>query len=615
MNGHVATFVGLLAAAALVGDARAVEPGYQGPCALAIARDGRTLFVAASDARQVLRVELPSGRVAQRWDVPAEPTGLALTPDGARLVVTCAAPKSTVLVLDAATGRRLAAIAVGHTAMSPALSADGRRLYVCNRFDGDISVVDLAACRETARVPVGREPVAAVVAGEVVLAACHLPLTRTDRRFQDDVASNVTLMDARTHQTAAIALPHGSNGVRGMCATPDGRYAFVTHLQSNFEMTPFRVDGGWINVNVLSIIDVQRRKLLRTVGLDGFGEGAGNPWDVICADGGKTICVSLAGVHQLAVLECRDLLDASASLMTPMMGVWPIYTSLGDSPWRRIKLAGKGPRGLAAAGGRVYAAEYFSDAVAVADLATAAAAPAYPGAPVATAAEIRLGPPPKLSAVRRGELLFHDATICYQQWQSCASCHPDGRVDGLNWDLENDGEGNPKNTKSMVLAHRTPPAMAEGVRMTAEEAVRSGIKHILFTHRPEEDAAAIDAYLQSLRPAPSPRLVEGRLSPAAERGQKLFHSERIACHRCHPAPLYADLKSHNVGTRRSDERTERFDTPTLVEVWRTAPYLHDGRYTTMGQLLREGRHGLGGVGRDELSDRDLDDLIEFVNSL
>jgi cytochrome c peroxidase len=235
---------------------------------------------------------------------------------------------------------------------------------------------------------------------------------------------------------------------------------------------------------------------------------------------------------------------------------------------------------------------------------------AAPDAPVAS---IALGPGPRLTEERRGELLFNDGTICYQQWQSCASCHPDARVDSLNWDLMNDGAGNPKNTKSMLLAHQTPPAMAEGVRMSAEEAVRSGVRHILFTNRPEEEAVAIDTYLKSLRPVPSPHLVDGRLSPAAERGRTLFESRRVGCSNCHPAPLYTDLKRHNVGSRNAYERGDRFDTPTLIEVWRTAPYLHDGRYATIKGLLLEGKHGLH---RDSgLSEQEIDDLVEFVLSL
>ena len=65
----------------------------------------------------------------------------------------------------------------------------------------------------------------------------------------------------------------------------------------------------------------------------------------------------------------------------------------------------------------------------------------------------------------------------------------------------------------------------------------------------------------------------------------MFFSPRVGCARCHPAPLYTDLKAHDVGTRGPREYDERFDTPTLVEVWRTAPYTHNGRYTTVKDLI------------------------------
>jgi hypothetical protein len=56
--------------------------------------------------------------------------------------------------------------------------------------------------------------------------------------------------------TSVIELPHGANGIRGMSISPDGQYALVTHVLSNFESLPFRVDTGWINVNVVSVIDL-----------------------------------------------------------------------------------------------------------------------------------------------------------------------------------------------------------------------------------------------------------------------------------------------------------------------------------------------------------------------
>ncbi|MDD4267033.1 MAG: hypothetical protein PHO07_11240 [Pirellulales bacterium] len=596
-----------------------------GPSALAASSDGRSLYVACADARQVLRVELPEGRVAQHIDLPAPPSGLAFAADQATLIVACQAPRSTVVLLDLPAGTARGSIQVGHGATSPVVSADGERLYVCNRFDNDVSVIDLASGRQIARVAAVREPVAADVTpdGRLLLVANHLPNTRSDQDFAGEIAPAVTLIDTLSLETAEIPLRRGANSLRGLCVTPDGRHALVTHLLANFEMVPFRVDTGWIDVNVVSIIDIARRQVISTIGMDDYDLGAGNPWDVKCSGDGRWVCVSSAGTHQLCVIPRAELLgDFAHRTMQPMMAVWPIYLSLGESLWRRVPLAGKGPRGLAFAGSTVYAAEYFSDTLAAVDLdGPPRPAPAVQPAKSIDLADregdavrtIALGPSPRMSLERQGEMLFNDATICYEHWLSCASCHPDGRADGLNWDLMNDSQGNPKNTKSMLLSHATPPSMAEGVRATAEVAVRAGIRHILFAERPEAESVAIDAYLRSLEPVPSPYRVGGRLSPAAERGREQFN--RLGCDRCHPVPLYTDLKMHDVGTRRTDDYTNRFDTPTLVEVWRTAPYLHDGRYATIRDLLIEGRHGLEG-GRGSLAtEREIDDLAEFVLSL
>jgi cytochrome c peroxidase len=208
-------------------------------------------------------------------------------------------------------------------------------------------------------------------------------------------------------------------------------------------------------------------------------------------------------------------------------------------------------------------------------------------------------------------MLFHDARICFQQWQSCASCHPGGgRVDVLNWDLLNDGIGNPKNTKSLLLAHRTPPSMSLGVRATAEVAVRSGLRFILFAVRPQSDAVAIDRYLESLTPIPSPHLIDGQPGPAALRGQQIFHD--AGCSSCHSGPLYTNRRLYDMGTGLGADRAEPFDTPTLIEVWRTAPYLHDGRAATIRDVLTtqnpDDRHGR----TSKLTEEQIGDLAEFV---
>ncbi|KKK59571.1 hypothetical protein LCGC14_3033070, partial [marine sediment metagenome] len=188
---------------------------------------------------------------------------------------------------------------------------------------------------------------------------------------------------------------------------PDGKYAMVTHLLSNFKEIPFRVATGWINVNVVSIVDIAKRKLHSTIGLDSYDRGAGNPYDVICSADGRSVCVSLAGTHELCVIETTDLLGKFAHrTMRPVMGAWPIYPSLGETLWRRTGLSGNGPRGLAMAGSKVYVAEYFTDTVAVVDLQSTGAVTRS----AVTLDTIALGPVPKLTPQRRGEILFHDAT-------------------------------------------------------------------------------------------------------------------------------------------------------------------------------------------------------------
>lgn len=269
---------------------------------------------------------------------------------------------------------------------------------------------------------------------------------------------------------------------------------------------------------------------------------------------------------------------------------------------QRIKLQGNGPRAIAVKDGIAYIAHYFTDTIDLLDLETGRVEDT-----------IELNPGMTITQERQGEIHFNDAALCFQNWLSCATCHPDARTDAMNWDLLNDGMGNPKNVKTMLLAHKTPRAMWLGVRADAETGVRAGIKHIQFAVRPEEDALAIDAYLKALKPAPSPYLVNGKLSEAAERGKTLF--KKSGCITCHPAPLYTDLKMHDVGTTKGQDTGKPVDTPQLVEVWRTAPYLHDGRAATMREVITTFNHADTRGKTSHLTEEQIDDLTEYLLSL
>jgi len=125
---------------------------------------------------------------------------------------------------------------------------------------------------------------------------------------------------------------------------------------------------------------------------------------------------------------------------------------------------------------------------------------------------------------------------------------------------------------------------------------------------------ALDEYLKSLHPLPSPYLVHGKLSASAERGRELF--SRAGCEDCHVPGLYTDLQPHNVGTLSLYDRpTDRFYTPTLVEAWRTAPYLHNGSAATVRDVLTTCNTGRRHGDAASLSKNELDDLCAYVLSL
>jgi YVTN family beta-propeller protein len=619
--------------------ARASSPppaDYLSPVALVAAPDGNRLFIACATANQVLVFDPAGSRVINGIPFPYPPSGLTLSPDGARLYVTCAAPQSSIRVLEVSSGKTLAAIPAGHTAMAPVISPDGKTLFVCNRFNNDVSVIDANTAKLQCRVPVQREPVAADITrdGRFLLVANLLHGGCADA---ERVAAVVSVIDTASHEVVKeLALPDGSGLLNDLRVSPDGKYAVVTHLLGRFRLPATQLDRGWMNSNAATIIDLARMAILNTVLLDNIDRGAANPWGIAWSADSATLLITHAGTHEVSLIDFAAVLARLAKLPVTLDDSKPTdsYSASrvqADVPndlaflvgiRQRIKLpqVDLGPRAVVLVQRKAYVANYFSDSLTLVDLASPQIRPqSIPLSPNPVAADEKTltSSLERMPLARKGEFFFHDAGICFQGWQSCSSCHPgQARVDGLNWDLLNDGIGNPKNTKSLLLSHRTPPAMSMGVRETAETAVRAGIRHILFTVQPEEIPAAMDVYLKSLKPLPSPGLVNARLSDSARRGEKLFKDRKVACATCHPPGLFTDLRTYDVGTRgRFDQPTDRFDTPTLVEAWRTAPYLHDGSAATILEVLtirnQRDEHGK----TSHLNQQQLDDLAAYVLSL
>jgi YVTN family beta-propeller protein len=608
--------------------AERLQPSVPFSPAVLIHHKGSTsLFVASSASSSIARFDTATRRVLDQIRLPGQPGSLAISADNERLFTACPTAKSKICVFDIASAKLTGEILAGHNATAPVVSPDGKTLYVCNRFDNDVSVIDLAAKNMVCRIPVQREPVAADITkdGRFLLVANRLPTGRADAAYCGAVLS---VIDTTTHKVVReLRLPNGSGSVNDLRVAPDGKYAAVTHLVANFKRPAVRLFPDWMNASALTVVDVAKLEILGSVLLDDRGKGAANPWGLAWSPDGAILVVAHSGTHEVSIIGfpafLKRLLDLPAPI-DPLKLANPAsatqegielagYLPYFPGPRRRVKLPASdlGPRSVAVVGHTAYTGNYFSDTLTAIDLSNTNSKPES----ITLSESGPRNPSSDADPVRKGEFYFHDATICFQGWQSCASCHPgDARADGLNWDLFNDGLANPKNTKSLLLVHQTPPAMWLGVRETAETAVRAGLKHILFTRQPEEIAAAIDVYLKSLKPIPSPYLVHGKPSLAAKRGEEVFY--HAGCTECHPPPIFTDLHQYDVGTRRPfDKPTDKFDTPTLIELWRTAPYLHDGSAAAVRDVLttrnRHDRHGK----TSNLTSLEVDDLCSYLLSL
>jgi YVTN family beta-propeller protein len=622
----VPKLAGTIAAVACLGVvARGSE--HRSPLAVAVSPDGKTLYVADKTARCVAVLDVAAGKKVREVAIAGEPNGLALSADGKTLYVAQRKANSIALV-DTARGTVARQVPVGTWPVALALAEKGQRLYCCNRGNHTVSVVDLAAGREINQIAVVRDPAFAAVTPDEsrVVVANFLPRGAcTD----PELAAEVSILDgAALRQVARVKLPPGSTMAGGVWIGPAGKWAYVVHALGRFTLPITQLEQGWVHVYALSIIDVGAGTRLATVLLDDLTKGAADPWAVVGSADGKTLWISHRGVHEVATLDIgriHALLEGNVSAELARLkegtrdNIWVRIkhdkrqiaqltndlTALGISRTiRRAPAGGRGPTGLALSpgGDRLYVANYYAGTVGVMEAAEAKLLRTVP-----------LGDPTRPDAVRRGEIYFHDATRCFQRWHSCATCHLDGgRVDGLPWDFTRDGIDNGKDVISLVNMHHTPPHNRRATRPTPRECIETGVVGSHFVVPEPADVDDLLAYVQSLTPEPNPDLPQ--FAEAARRGKVLFEG-KADCAKCHPAPYFTDKKTHDVGTRSPHDPDGGYDTPSLIEAYRTAPYYHDGRAVTIKEALAlPDPQQLHGKLKD-LTPREIEDLIAYVYSL
>ena len=103
----------------------------------------------------------------------------------------------------------------------------------------------------------------------------------------------------------------------------------------------------------------------------------------------------------------------------------------------------------------------------------------------------------------------------------------------------------------------------------------------------DDDVKAVVAYLATLDFPRNPyREKDGRLSPAAQRGETVFKSSKVGCENCHSGPEFTDGKIHNAGLEEPDDAYAGYNPPSLRGVYDEDPYLHDGRSKTLREASK-----------------------------
>ena len=189
------------------------------------------------------------------------------------------------------------AIPVGSGACHPMWGPDKQHIYVCNQFSNTVSEIDLSTRKVTRTVSVLREPRSAVFSqdGQQLYVTNFLPAQRAD---VDYVAACVSVIDVKSFtKIKDIQLANGSNAVRGICITPDGKYVYVSHNLGRFAVPTSQLQQGWMNTSAFSVINTATQALDGVVIVDDPDRGAAGIWSIACND--ESIFISHSGTRSV----------------------------------------------------------------------------------------------------------------------------------------------------------------------------------------------------------------------------------------------------------------------------------------------------------------------------
>jgi YVTN family beta-propeller protein len=514
-----------------------------------VAQDG-TVFVSNRGSRSISRLSPSGAQVEATLPVGAEPVGLALSPDGRRLMVANSLSGS-LSVLDAQTLAPVEELSIGGQPWAVALLADDGQAYVTDFLAGRVRVVDLKRREVTREIDLTQRP-------------------GVECRFGGP---------ARVPAQAADVV-----------VSPDGERAYVAHVQSRTGQDGWQQSMALAVAPALSTLQTDRHALLAD---SDFGGRSDFPAPILATNLDDSCAAVGAG----------DRMDAPSSLVVDGSGRW-IYVAdhnsnavavldarrVGDDRYRVPELGmydvvrvGARPTGLAVSGDLKFA--YVHNALDY----TVSVLENRDGRLVEVDT-ISFADSPFSPEITRGRKLFYSAvdprvTQPELGGVSCSSCHPDGRTDGLNWVFPGaDAERfvtrlSARNTQALWGVVNTAPYHWDGMledlpAFSSLMVSRMGGRGLSLA-----EVQDLSAYLEII-PAPDNPNLERLAQAELAEGAALFAAR---CQSCHAGATLTDGKSHEVSLL--DATTLPLNTPSLRGVFATPPYLHDGSAATLREVF------------------------------
>jgi len=560
---------------------------------LALSHDRRELFAAHPWSGEVVRLEVSGSEARTRATIPlgGEPRALALAPNGHRLYAALAESRE-IVSLNAQSLRVLARFPLVGEPRAVLPSREESGLFVAD-FDRDCVLRLNATTGEL-------ESTSEIITRPACLAldADRNHLYAVSFRTGETVA-----LDEQCRVLRRFEAPRQLNQCRSVTIGPGGRL-FAPQTRSDSALGGRMFDRSVFPV--VAVLDPQESRTRIEHFPDLLVVPPHRPAEVAVDD--RTLYLASAGSDDVVAIDTRT----------------------GWAKWHCRKV-GREPAAIAldAARRRLYVLTVAGQEIITLDSNTGEVLD-----------RTRFADDHTPAIVARGRYLFGTATdtrLTKDQWMSCAVCHPDGETDGRQWDF---GQGR-LDTRSLRGCLLVPPlhfdAHLDEIQDTREftRMVMAGqwfvspdVMHPLLG-KPnaglDPDLDALAAYVASLAPRdpPSP---PAQTSALRARGRAVFFSEETGCAGCHPPPYYTDSGTrnpdgshvlHDVGTRDAwaEDSLRRLDTPSLLGLHRSAPYLHDGRAQALEEIFATFNPGDRHGRTSQLTSQQISALCEFLRYL